>query len=560
MNLGIALSSIGMQQIGIGVSAFLITITLAYLYIFGRGDRTGRALMYVFITLFAWSWVAYLYGLTSDPGIGRELRVVSAVALLFLFPSAINFAFVYLEEARPLTKLEQQIRIWSWGAAMFLLGIVSFDFFGGRLIVGDLSSSPQNALSPHAGPLLPVYIAFNVYAIIVTAYTLSKRVRAATSKIDRKQALILFVGLTVGSTLACLRWAPWYGYSVAPAVGGLAVLLLVSSAFYNFKTYQSFDTRLAGAELLVFALWTFSFFRILVDPTPAITVLDIIFFVIVLFLGATLIRSIRKSDDLAESLAHLNANLEQEVDKRTDALVSEKTEFITIAAHSLRTPITAIRWSFESLLNSANQLDEDTRKVITTGHDATEHMMMVINDLLNFVRASGGAITFMFAREPLGPCIEESVSAIRPNAQQRHIGILLEPTNDLPVIPYDKRMLQIALVNILDNAIKYSPDGERVTVALSCTGSSVHIRIADNGIGISDEDRKMLFSRFFRGARAMHMSTVGSGLGLVIVKKIVEGHGGELSLESEAEKGTTVTITLPVGMAPATQEEGPSHV
>ena len=213
-----------------------------------------------------------------------------------------------------------------------------------------------------------------------------------------------------------------------------------------------------------------------------------------------------------------------------------KTEFITIATHSLRTPITAIRWCFESLLNSTDQaVDEDTRKVITTGHDATEHMT-VINDLLNFVRATGGATTFALVSEQLGPCIEESIAAIHPNAEQRHIGILLEPLQELPSIRYDKRMLQVALVNILDNAVKYSPDGARVTVTISLIDSSIQIRIADFGIGISEEDRKMLFSRFFRGRSGEHMSTVGSGLGLVIAKKIVEGHGGQLRCNPSSKR------------------------
>ena len=244
--------------------------------------------MYVFISLFCWSWAAYLYGLASSAAIGRDLRVITNISALFMCPTGINFVLVYLEEVRALTSTEKLIKVWTWIVTILLVIPALYDLVGGTIFVGALPATPQISLAPHAGSWLPLILIFDAYGVLVIGYTLFRRVTYATSPIDRKQALVLFIGLTLGSILSATRWAAWYGYEELPVFGGLAVLLIVSSAFYNFRTYRMFDTRIAGSELLVFSMWTFAFFRILVDSTPESTLFDIVFFFIVLFLGATL--------------------------------------------------------------------------------------------------------------------------------------------------------------------------------------------------------------------------------------------------------------------------------
>lgn len=234
--------------------------------------------------------------------------------------------------------------------------------------------------------------------------------------------------------------------------------------------------------------------------------------------------------------------------KRLLELDKVKTEFISVAAHQLRTPLTAIRWAFNSLSpkNAITPPSEEQRRTIELGKGAADNMTLIVNDLLNVARISGG--TFQFSIEPgdVRDAVRASGNLFEEIARSKNIRLIFEvPAVPLPA-KFDRGNLALAIENLIDNAIKYTPNGGSVSVRATREGDKIHITVSDTGIGISRDEQARLFEKFFRGKSAARMFTDGSGLGLFIAKNIVEGHGGTIVLVSGENGGTDATIVLPV--------------
>ena len=220
-----------------------------------------------------------------------------------------------------------------------------------------------------------------------------------------------------------------------------------------------------------------------------------------------------------------------------------KSEFISIAAHQLRTPLTAIRWTLEQAVEKQGSMNAQMfQRALAT----VIHMAELINDLLNVSRIEEGDFEYHFQCLPLEPVVRGRVAAHEDRARVRHISLtFVSGEEPLPPVRLDKEKWSMALDNILDNALKYTPEGGRVEVSLRKEGGGVTLTVSDTGIGIPQDQLDNIFTKFFRAENAVSFQTEGSGLGLYIVRKIIEAHGGTVRVESREGEGTSVTIHLP---------------
>lgn len=235
---------------------------------------------------------------------------------------------------------------------------------------------------------------------------------------------------------------------------------------------------------------------------------------------------------------------------RETELLKSKTEFISIAAHQLRTPLTAINWSMEGL--RSEPLTPKQRELAETAYGASVKLLKTVNDLLDISKIEEGQ--FGYSLEPTEPVafFEGVVREAQDFAKQLNVSIyMVKPTSPLPPVILDPEKMKMAFMNLLDNAIRYNVPQGSVTVAFRAAPGEpyVEISIKDTGIGISAADVKRLFTKFFRAENAITTSPDGSGLGLYIVRNIVKRHGGDIRVESEPNRGTTVYITLPTDPA-----------
>lgn len=225
-----------------------------------------------------------------------------------------------------------------------------------------------------------------------------------------------------------------------------------------------------------------------------------------------------------------------------------KSEFISVASHQLRTPLSAIKWVIKMLLDGdAGALNPEQQDLLDKGYRSNERMITLVNDLLNVSRIEEGRFQYQFSFEDITPILESVVAEVTPIAREKGIDVRLASVPPgLPKVKVDSNKLRLAIMNLIDNGLKYTPKGGSVTVRTKSDRKYMTVEVQDSGVGIPKKQQAQMFQKFFRAANVVKLQTEGSGLGLFIVKNIVERHGGKISFESEEGAGTTFRFTLPV--------------
>jgi two-component system phosphate regulon sensor histidine kinase PhoR len=231
--------------------------------------------------------------------------------------------------------------------------------------------------------------------------------------------------------------------------------------------------------------------------------------------------------------------------RREARLAKLQTDFVNKVSHDLRTPLTSIRLFVETL--QLGRLTDPVRQqeALEIIAEETERLSGLINRLLDWARMESGRRTYDLRPEPLRPIIDAAVSALGPQLLLQPAAVLVDLPATLPRIRADRSALVEALLNLLNNALKYTGEEKRIAVVVQSDGHAVRISVKDNGPGIARNELKRVFDRFYRAHDPLHRIIEGSGLGLAMVKHIVAGHGGLIGVESELGEGATFTITLP---------------
>jgi two-component system phosphate regulon sensor histidine kinase PhoR len=223
-----------------------------------------------------------------------------------------------------------------------------------------------------------------------------------------------------------------------------------------------------------------------------------------------------------------------------------RTEFVANVSHELRTPLTAIQGYLETLLGGALEDRAHARRFLEIVARHTERLGRLLNDLTDLSNIELGKVSLRIEATDLGEVVDSVIGIIRPRAQNG--GVALETAFGPDVLPVkaDRDRLAQILINLVDNAVKYTPAGGQVTVsAHAAPPGMVEITVRDTGVGIPAADLPRITERFYRVDKARSRELGGTGLGLAIVKHLVIVHGGELQIASELDKGTTVRFTLP---------------
>jgi len=224
----------------------------------------------------------------------------------------------------------------------------------------------------------------------------------------------------------------------------------------------------------------------------------------------------------------------------------QQRQFVSNVSHELRTPLTLVSGYLQSTLRRATNLSEPQREALTIAASEAERTVQLLEDLLDLARADSGHLHFHCTALELEPFVTDVAEMARRYSDRP---ILLELKPPVPTASADPNRLRQVLINLIDNAVKYSTPGEPVTIAASCQGNQAEIQVCDRGPGIPLSHQARLFERFYRIDDTRCRTTGGTGLGLSIVQTLVEGMGGRVSLRSRPGEGSTFSVTLP--LAPA---------
>ena len=222
-----------------------------------------------------------------------------------------------------------------------------------------------------------------------------------------------------------------------------------------------------------------------------------------------------------------------------------KTDFINTVSHELRTPLTSMRWSTESLSQLVSQDDETVAKLLRILRDDNHRLANMIEELLSFARLDAGKLQLHTSIINLPHILSAAREEIAPLAQQKNITLSEINTLEEITLLADPEQIHRIAINLLDNAIKYTPQKGHVSITLSSTNQEAIFSISDTGIGISDQDQAHIFNKFYRTDQSDVQKERGTGLGLSIVKGIAEAHNGTVSVKSQIGQGATFQVTLP---------------
>ena len=267
---------------------------------------------------------------------------------------------------------------------------------------------------------------------------------------------------------------------------------------------------------------------------------------IVLFRLSGLVRAVERAGR-AERIARREAEQAQQLlayqNQQLVELDRLKDEFVSGISHELRTPLTSISGYIELLLEE--ETSEEKRGHLGIIDRNADRLLALVTDLLFAARLQYGRLELERRDVDLREVVRQSVESARPRAAAAAVDVRAELV-DVPVVHGEPDRLAQVLDNLVSNAIKFTPGGGRVSVALSTQNGFVCIEVSDTGIGISGAERERLFERFFRSQSVLEAQIQGTGLGLYISKAIVEAHGGRIGVESEPGVGTTFVVELPV--------------
>jgi signal transduction histidine kinase len=229
-------------------------------------------------------------------------------------------------------------------------------------------------------------------------------------------------------------------------------------------------------------------------------------------------------------------------------LNSTKSEWISIAAHQLRTSLSAIKWILKMFLDGDfGSLSSEQQGFMKKAYENNDRMVLLVNEMLSLNHTEDSSITYTMRKEEIVSLIDETIFDFHGESFKKGIELIfLRPENSEIFTEYDKEKIRVVLQNLIENSIKYSTTGDRVFVGLKKNGDEVEISIKDTGIGIPATEQPKIFEKFYRATNAKEKEEIGSGLGLYTIKQIVEHHKGKIWFESEPEKGSTFYFTLPI--------------
>jgi signal transduction histidine kinase len=236
------------------------------------------------------------------------------------------------------------------------------------------------------------------------------------------------------------------------------------------------------------------------------------------------------------------------VNRRLKEVDQMKTEFISVASHQMRTPLSATKWVLRMILDGdLGSLNAQQHEMLNKGYQTNERMILLINDLLNVSRIEEGRFQYRFVHMSLEEVMESVIQEMAETINKKEVKFdYHKPKTNMPKVNIDPQKIRLVLQNLIDNALKYTAPGGKITVEINQDTSRLICSITDNGVGIPHDQQKRIFSKFFRADNVIRMQTDGSGLGLFIVRNIIEKHQGSIWFDSTEGRGTTFYFALPI--------------
>ena len=512
---------------------FLITVSLINLllgiivFLTGKKGATTSSFFKLVIVIIIWSVLNYLADEPSQVHNALFWNKATIAAGFIQCIAALYFVLVFPEETRIKISLP-------WKFSFSVYGSVALISLITNLIVRDVEYLNWGT-NIVGGKLYFLYFPLTLFAIGAIIFLLIKKYKESEGEKKKQVSYIL-----IGTIMYLLIVTPLS--VILPGITGsneFAKFSPYSWVFFIFFTtlaitrYHLFGIVVILTELLVGVIGLVLLIQIFMAPNLLWQIINGIVFVLFIIFGYYLIRATIREIKRRE-----------EVEKISKA----KSEFLSIASHQLRTPLSAIKGYLSMVVEGTyGGIPERAKKAIENVYLSNERLVKLVNAFLNITKIEMGGMETNFEKKSIEDLIFEAISELKIKAKEKNLYLKFEkPESPLPKISIDEEKIKEVILNLIDNAIKYTQKGG-ITIKTQIRNTKYEIRISDTGEGLTKEEQEKLFESFSRGTAGTRFWTEGVGLGLYVSRKFVELHKGKIWAESPGKgKGSTFIIELPI--------------
>ncbi|MFA5838497.1 MAG: ATP-binding protein [Candidatus Paceibacterota bacterium] len=495
-------------------------------FILGKG-KSKTNVLFSLITLAVASWALFLGFFISTKNLGYALLYADIYYIFAAIIPTLFFLFTIFFNS------EQKFKKIHFVSLIPIIAIIGAFIYDKNFLLKDVFFLEDGT----KGVILnkEVYIGYGVYFlffVFLAYYNLIDSYKKVKDELVKLQFKFIFWGTTISYILGMIfnLFLPWRDYSLI-WLGPPFTLILVGSLGYAIIKHHLFNVKVIATEVLTFALWVFILLRTILANNLEDQLVNGGILIVVIVAGILLIRSVIKEVETNEQLKELDR---------------QKSEFLSIASHQFRSPLSAIK-GYASLImeGSYGKIEDKIKQPVKNMFDSTNNLAMIVEDFLNVSRIEQGRMEYKFENVKVNELIEKVIEEMGPSISDSGLEFSFTyDKNGQFEANVDVSKFRQVITNLIDNALKYTKYGW-VKAELKKDGGKILFKLSDSGVGIPEKELSGLFTLFRRANNANKANVKGTGLGLYIVKKIMEAHNGRVWAESDGEgKGAEFYVEL----------------
>lgn len=517
----------------------IASVALGFLVYFGGGRQfSNKVFFFLCLTIVFWALANHF---SLHPIL---FNVLFWIRLVLFFAIMLHFAFLFFVLVFPQNKIltsRPKFLLLIILAVLAMAATLSPYVFSGTEV-------KNNEIVPISGPLLPLFILTILAFLTLGGYLIVKKYRRA-KKLEKLQWKFILLGYLIMFFLLIISqflFVVAFGNTNFVRFGPIFILPFIILSTYAIIKHNLLNVKVIAAELLVGSILLILFVKIFFSSGFYDLILNIIIFAAMATLSVFLIKAVLKEIQDRERIQQLAAKLEK-ANVELKKLDEAKSEFISIASHQLRTPLSAIKGYISMILEGVyGKMNSKKKEALNKVYQSNERLIVLVNDLLNISRIEEGRVKYNFERINLFKVVSGVIDELKPDIQEKKLAMRgLKEAGDVYVNADAEKIRQVVL-NLIDNAIKYTQKG-KIDVKLRKQKETILLTVSDTGLGMTKDEISGLFKKFSRGKSVLGSHTEGTGLGLYIAYKIVEVHKGKIWAKSMGRnKGSTFYVSLPV--------------
>ncbi|MCK4453879.1 hypothetical protein KAU51_00835 [Candidatus Parcubacteria bacterium] len=505
--------------------------------------KTNKLFILMTVSMLFWVNFSYFARFVGQDQIYQSLSFIKiawfVTPLFFLFLSLV--AVHIIQEEKKYHFLNKIV--------LFLGIIIAFITGFTNLVIEGIKFENGNLIVIY-GKGMMWFLAIGLFLMSAALYPLFKKYFKSLEK-ERKKIEFFLLGIFIfylANIIFNIALPIKFKVSQYYYIGDYSTIFLLGFTAYAIVRHELFGIKVVLTTLFVTLIAILLLLDIIVfTPELLIQLFKGLILAFFLYFGYLLVKSVLGEIERRKELERLTIQLE-EANVNLERLSQSKTEFISMASHQLRTPLTSIKgYSTMLLEGSYGKFEKKGERVLKNILTSTDRLIKIINDLLNISRIELGKLELEKTPAQIKEIIDSVYKEMKPKAQEKNLKLIWQkPIKSLPEINIDILKIRQVILNIVDNAIKYTDKGN-ITIKIQNLTSKIQIVISDTGRGFTKEEKNRVFELFVRGRAGIDTFVEGTGIGLNVARKFVELHDGKVQAESEGKgKGATFYIELPV--------------